>query len=204
MPKVTAEHRLARREQIVQAALHCVAENGFHKTTMADVIRESGLSAGAVYGYFRSKDEIIAAIADQALSAVDELFEGILSTEDPLSPAEAMRVVLDHVVKTAERSGGDVTRVGLQAWAESVHNPTIAAVAREKYTILRTHYTAVARRAQLDGTLPSDVDPEHVAQVLFGMLPGFILQRLLLGDVTPESYTAGLNALLGSAAPRRP
>ncbi len=50
-------------------------EQGFHKTTMADVIRESGLSAGAVYGYFKSKEEIVAAIADDALSAVDELFE---------------------------------------------------------------------------------------------------------------------------------
>ncbi|WP_432939984.1 TetR/AcrR family transcriptional regulator [Kribbella sp. CA-253562] len=204
MPKVTAEHRLARREQIVQAALRCVAEHGFHKTTMADVIRESELSAGAVYGYFRSKDEIIAAIADSALSTVDELFEGILSTDDPLSPADAMRVVLEHVVKIAGRPGGDVTRVGLQAWAESMHNPAIAAVAKQKYTILRAHYAAVARRAQADGTLPADVEPEHIAQVLFGMLPGFILQRLMLGDVTPETYTAGLNALLGSATPPRP
>jgi hypothetical protein len=74
-------------------------------------------------------------------------------------------------------------------------------IATGKYTILRNHYATVARRAQADGTLPADVDPEHVAQVLFGMLPGFILQRLLLGDVTPQSYSAGLNALLGSAKP---
>ncbi|MGC4939501.1 TetR/AcrR family transcriptional regulator [Kribbella sp. DT2] len=203
MPKVTAEHRLARREQIVEAALHCVAAHGFHKTTMADVIRESGLSAGAVYGYFKSKNEIIAAIADQALSTVDELFEGILSSEEPLSLGEVMRVVLEHVVTVAERHDGDVTRVGLQAWAEAVHNPEIAVIAAGKYTILRDHYATVVRRAQADGTLPADVDPEHVAQVLFGMLPGFILQRLLLGDVTPQTYSAGFGALLGSATPQR-
>ena len=74
MPKVSDEHRAARRKQIVDAGRHCVADQGFHKTTMSDVIRESGLSAGAVYGYFRSKDEILAAIADDALGNVDEIF----------------------------------------------------------------------------------------------------------------------------------
>ncbi|MEV6281449.1 TetR/AcrR family transcriptional regulator [Kribbella sp. NPDC051770] len=202
MPKVTAEHRVARREQIVTAALTCVSEHGFHKTTMADVIRESGLSAGAVYGYFRSKDEIIAAIADQALGTVDDLFAEILSTEEPLTPAEAMRRVLVHVVAIAERPGGDITRIGLQAWAEAVHNPAIGAIAREKYKMLRGHYLRVVRRAQADGTVAADVDPEHVAQALFGLLPGFILQRLLLGDVTPESYSAGIDALFGSSTPQ--
>jgi AcrR family transcriptional regulator len=198
MPKVTAEHRLARREQIVGAARRCVTEQGFHKTTMADVIRESELSAGAVYGYFKSKDEIVAAIADAALSTVDELFHGILSSPEPLSPAEAMRKVLAHVVEIAERPGGDVTRIALQAWAEAVHNPAIAAIAAEKYTILRNHYATVVRRAQADGTLDPDANPDHVAQALFGMLPGFILQRLLLGDVTADSYADGIDALLGS------
>ena len=62
MPRVTDEHRAARREQILSAAIACVAEEGFHKTTMAHVIQRSGLSAGAVYGYFRGKDEIIGAM----------------------------------------------------------------------------------------------------------------------------------------------
>ena len=200
MPKVTAEHRLARRAQIVDAARQCVIEQGFHKTTMADVIRESGLSAGAVYGYFRSKDEIVAAIADDALSTVDELFQGILSDPGPLAPAEAMRKILAHVVEIAGRPGGDVTRIALQAWAEAVHNPAIALIAAEKYTILRNHYATVARRAQADGTLDPDANPEYVAQALFGMLPGFILQRLLLGDVSADSYADGIDALLGATS----
>lgn len=43
MPKVSEEHRASRRREIVVAARKCVIEQGFHKTTMADVIRESGL-----------------------------------------------------------------------------------------------------------------------------------------------------------------
>ena len=48
----------------LQAALACFAEDGFHQTGMADIVRRSGMSHGAVYGYFQSKDEIIEALAD--------------------------------------------------------------------------------------------------------------------------------------------
>ena len=198
MPKVTEEHRLARRAQIVGAARRCVIEEGFHKTTMADVIRESGLSAGAVYGYFKSKEEIVAAIAEDALSAVDEVFQKILATENPLTPLAALETALDHVVAVAERPGGDVTRVAVQAWAEALRNPAIMSTALGKYTQLRDHFEAVARRAQADGTVDAETDPRHIAQVMFGLIPGFIIQRLLLGDVTAESYKAGLRAVLRS------
>ncbi|TCC46483.1 TetR/AcrR family transcriptional regulator [Kribbella capetownensis] len=195
MPKVTEEHRLARRAQIVAAARTCVVEQGFHKTTMADVIRESGLSAGAVYGYFKSKEEIVAAIAEEALGTVDELFEKILTTEHPLTPLAALEAALNHAVTIAERPGGDVTRVAVQAWAEALHNPAILEVASGKYLQLRDHFEDVVRRAQADGTVDPDTDPKYIAQVMFGMLPGFVLQRLLIGDVTPDTYTAGLKAL---------
>jgi AcrR family transcriptional regulator len=197
MPKVTEEHRLARRRQIVAAARLCVIEQGFHKTTMADVIRESGLSAGAVYGYFKSKEEIVAAIAEEALSTIDELFEKILATEKPLTPLAALEAALNHIVAIAERPGGDVTRVAIQAWSEALRNPAIMAIAQSKYSMVRGHFEAVARRAQADGTVDSSVDPRYVAQALFGFLPGFLLQRLLIGDVSPDTYTAGLRALLG-------
>jgi AcrR family transcriptional regulator len=198
MPKVTEEHRAARRRQIVDAGRRCVAEQGFHKTTMIDVIRESGLSAGAVYGYFKSKNEIVAAIADDALGNIDELFEKILADPD-LSPVTALKAALDHTVEIASRPGGDVTKVAVQAWAESLRNDAIRATASSKYTMLRGHFADIARRGQENGTIGKDVDPDCVAQAMFGLVPGFILQRLILGDVTPDSYTEGFAALLGGA-----
>jgi AcrR family transcriptional regulator len=195
MPKVTEEHRAARRKQIVDAGRHCVADQGFHKTTMNDVIRESGLSAGAVYGYFKSKSEIVAAIADDALGNIDEVFDKLLADPD-LSPVTALKATLDYAVELSCAPGGDVTKVALQAWAESLRDEKIMATASSKYALLRGHFADIARRGQENGTIARDVDPEHVAQAMFGLVPGFILQRLILGDVTPESYTAGFAALL--------
>jgi AcrR family transcriptional regulator len=77
-----------RRQQIMQAALACFARKGYHKTTMDDIVAESGLSKGTLYWYFKSKDELffslinsfflemqqdIGAIFEQHLSATGKL-----------------------------------------------------------------------------------------------------------------------------------
>ena len=195
MPKVTDEHRTARRSQIVMAARQCVVRQGFHKTTMADVISASGLSAGAVYSYFKSKDELVAAIADEALGSVDQVFRAILSSTEPVTPVAALRAALEYIIEVADHPDGDVTRVGVQAWAEALHNDAIMTTASGKYAMLRGRFVDVADRAKADGTISADADSEEVAQVLFGLIPGFILQRLILGDVTPASYSRGFAAL---------
>ena len=54
MPRVSARHEQEVRDRIVRAALAVFAEHGFHRATMQDIVRASGLSVGAIYTYFRS------------------------------------------------------------------------------------------------------------------------------------------------------
>jgi len=60
-PDVSEERRL----QILEAATTVFSRLGFHKARMDDIVKESGLSKGALYWYFKSKDEIIIAILDR-------------------------------------------------------------------------------------------------------------------------------------------
>src|SRR5918997_1478939 len=62
MPKVQPEYLETRRQQILDAAAACFSRRGFHQTTMQDICAEADLSPGAVYRYFRSKEEIIQAM----------------------------------------------------------------------------------------------------------------------------------------------
>jgi AcrR family transcriptional regulator len=63
MPRVAESYLQARRRQIMDAAVTCFARSGFHAATMQDIVAETGLSAGAIYRYFKSKEDIVAAIA---------------------------------------------------------------------------------------------------------------------------------------------
>src|SRR5882672_5665332 len=61
VPKVSDSHLQSRRQAILHAAATCFARDGFHRTSMHDIVRESGVSAGLMYRYFAGKDDMIAA-----------------------------------------------------------------------------------------------------------------------------------------------
>jgi AcrR family transcriptional regulator len=200
MPRVSDAHLAARRDQILDAATIRFAANGFQATGMADVIAASGLSAGAVYRYFRSKDELIAAIVDRVLGQAAERFESLLEEDHAPELADAVATAVDLVASVAERGPVDMTRVAVQAWAEALRNPAVAVVAGQAYTTMRSYFVEVARRAQHAGRLPADADPAPVGAALFSMVLGFLLQRLLLGDLPPQTYASGVRALLPVSA----
>jgi AcrR family transcriptional regulator len=202
VPRVSEEHLHARREQIVDAAVVRFAENGFQATGMAEVIAESGLSAGAVYRYFASKDELIRAIVDRVMAEAAGRFDQWLAASDDADPAEAVAAAVDLVTTVATRGPVDLTRVAVQAWAEALRNPAIHDVARGAYTSIRGRLQEVAVRARQAGRLPADADPEQVGAAMFSLVIGFLLQRLLLGDVPAPAYGDAVRALL--TGPPRP
>jgi AcrR family transcriptional regulator len=196
MPRVSAAHLTARRDQILDAATERFAENGFQATGMAEVIEASGLSAGAVYRYFKSKDELIAAIVDRVLGQAAARFERLLAEGHTPEPAEAVAAAVEMVSEIADRGPVDMTRVAVQAWAEALRNPAVAAVASNAYATMRGYFVEVARREQQHGRVAADADPARVGAALFSLVLGFLLQRLLLGDVDPESYVAAVRVLI--------
>ncbi|MFW3168450.1 TetR/AcrR family transcriptional regulator [Geodermatophilus sp. CPCC 206100] len=204
MPRVSEDHLAARRDQIIDAATARFAANGFQATGMADVIAASGLSAGAVYRYFRSKDELIEAIVDRVLGQAAGRFDQLLAAEDAPAPADAVATAVDLVATIAERGPVDMTRVAVQAWGEALRSPGVAAVVDRAYRTIRRYFAEVVRRAQATGQLPRDVDPEPVAAGMLSLVLGFLLQRLLLGDVAPAAYADGVRALVraGADSPR--
>ena len=73
MPKVSRQYQESRRNQIIDAAVKCFAQKGFHQTSMQDIVSESGFSPGAIYLYFKSKEEIIKTVADHAPRTESEI-----------------------------------------------------------------------------------------------------------------------------------
>jgi AcrR family transcriptional regulator len=73
-----------RRSQILEAALKVFARLGLDKARMDDIVSESGLSKGAIYWYFKSKDEIIAAILDSLFNREMQELETLNAREGPV------------------------------------------------------------------------------------------------------------------------
>ena len=77
MPKVTEAHLEARHQQILNAAGACFSRQGFHQTSMQDICREAELSPGAVYRYFSSKEDIIAASCQACQHGIVDFIQSV-------------------------------------------------------------------------------------------------------------------------------
>ncbi|SNT19480.1 DNA-binding transcriptional regulator, AcrR family [Asanoa hainanensis] len=193
MPRVSEAHLAARRQQILDAAKRCFTRDGFHNTSMQDVIAEAGLSVGAVYRYFKSKNDLITSIAESVIGDASAMFEELAVHEPPLSPAEAVERAIEFVDRQTGPDG--LMRIALQVWAEAMRDPALAEFVAGAYGRMRGHFVLLATRARDAGRLPADADPEAVGAVLFGMVPGYALQRILSAGPDTKTYLAGLRAL---------
>jgi AcrR family transcriptional regulator len=194
VPRVSDEHLAARRQQILAAARRCFLRSGFHATSMQDVIAEAGLSVGAVYRYFKSKHEIVSAIAGETVGGINVALAEIAEHRPPYPLVDSMDRVLAVI---DEQTGPDgMFRLALQVWAETVRDATLAAMVAEKYALLRETFNLIARQARDAGELPADTDTDAVGSVLFGMIPGYALQRVLVGQPDRNTFLAGVRTLL--------
>lgn len=139
MARVSQAHLDARRRQILDGAARCFARKGFHGTSMQDVLHEVGLSAGAVYRYFSGKDDLIAAIAGEAVGSVRQAFEEAARVSPPPTPD----VLIGRVTRTlfgGESRGMDRRAYAgliVQVWSEALRSERLAATLGEAYGGLR-------------------------------------------------------------------
>ncbi|MFE9780809.1 TetR/AcrR family transcriptional regulator [Streptomyces sp. NPDC005775] len=201
MARVSQEHLDARRRQILDGAARCFARDGFHATSMQDVLKEVGLSAGAVYRYFGGKEDLIAAIADEAVGGVRQAFERAARTSPPPTPD----VLIGRVVRTlfgdgAHRRGGLDPRVyaGLivQVWSEALRSERLAATLDEAYAGLRMSWARLVGVYRASGVLAAGVPDEDIVRTLIATAQGFITQLAMFGDAGPEVLENGLRGLM--------
>ncbi|WP_238013862.1 helix-turn-helix domain-containing protein [Dactylosporangium sp. AC04546] len=172
MPKVDDAHLAARRRQILDAAAACFAREGFHRTSVQDIVRESGVSAGLVYRYFTGKEDMIAAIvAEWQERRVARL------GADPIAG------YLDVLRSVADPANREEQRLGVQVWAESIRSERIRTQAREGVD--------TPRRLAAEAGLP-----DALARVLISVWQGLLLQTLWDEDLDIESYVEVVEQLL--------
>ncbi len=195
MPKISDEKRAARRAQILEAAWTCFQKEGLHVTTMDDIIRASGLSAGAVYSYFPSKDDLILAAVGGSLSGLQAMLEPLFAATPPPSPSELIRRIAATIDRFTARDGYDLKRIALLGWSEAQRNEKLRATMREFYLAFRGQLLDAAKRWKAASGGSATIAEEQVAKALLSLALGFVVQSALIGDVEPRDIAAGLDDL---------
>ncbi len=176
MPKVSQAHLDARRQQILDAARTRFASHGFARTSMADIVEESGLSNGAIYRYFTSKDDIIVAVCEQGSEALPTALT-----------AEAVNTFLQFVRDRARDT--DHARLVAQIYAEAAVSPPLAAVVDKQLAAMRAAIADLvpARRRQ---------HADRIAEGFVAVCSSYSQQLAVRGDLDPTPFTAALMAII--------
>jgi AcrR family transcriptional regulator len=181
VPKVTEVHRQARRDEIAEAALRVLLRNGVADTSIAQIVEESGLSAGAIYVNFENKAELARYIARRLLSWRIDAIEDLAHQDTICTPADVMGVLLGTL-------DGLPLSVMLQFWGEATVNPDLHAVLASQLEAMRT---AMEHALQRWADQQVDAGPELAAQASRAcliMCQGFLANRCLFGWLTVEEY----------------
>lgn len=199
MPKISDEKRAARRQQILNAAWACFQREGLHATTMDDIIRQSGLSAGAVYSYFKNKEDLILAAVTTSLSGIGALVAPLFA-RDPLPPPdEFVRDLARAIEGFTARDGYDLKRIALLGWSEAQRNAKLRDTMRLVYTGFRQQLAGAVKTWQKRGEIAPGRAPDDAARVLLSLIVGYVVQAALMGDLEPDAFARGVKDLVRRA-----
>ena len=195
MPKVTNEHIDARRRQILSAARACFIRKGFNQTTMRDICEESQLSPGAIYRYFRGKDEIIEAIGREGVA---QMVATVQERQDALRLPQLLEFLVERFFSPVGQPDAEAgLKVDVETWAEGLRNESMALHLHDQIVATKNVLAEVIRRGQAEERLNRDLDPGTAAIAMMALHYGLrVLKAQAPDQVNVGDFVHVVQALL--------
>lgn len=186
MPKVTEAYKEERRAAILEGALHCFAEKGYAATTIDDIVRYLGISKGAIYNYFTSKEEMYSQIME---SRMKRLVGSLGETQEKETSASAKlrRLIgqfMAQQIDDLRRLLGFHLEYSLHA---SRQDELKASIEKHDNSAL-TFMTDLIAEGKRKGEFRADVDERLAASMFWALRDGIALDVLSHGG--QEEYAA--------------
>lgn len=193
MPKVSAQHRAEQRKRILDAALACFSRHGVQGTSIDDICQEAGVSAGTFYVYFKNKDAVTSAVAEQECDWVESELSSLLSDERSARPA--LLRLAESYRKRYGSTDHVIPAMNVMLWAEAIRNPEVARMLAESSARVRELLARLIAEGQRRGEINAAVEPMGGAEAVSALGQGLILE-LALGSSDVSGYVAAARALL--------
>jgi len=172
------DRKAATKAQILQSALMCFSEKGFHQTTMDDIVTHSGLSKGALYWHFKSKKDLFIALVEWFMLQFGE--EVSHAWTDNMSAAEKIRTMVAVTVESSEQMTPFV-KVLLDFWAQTSEDAQLLQMFDQLISGYQTQLAVVIEEGIASGEFRPVAAPQ-LSLALFGMLDALFLYKTLIGD----------------------
>jgi AcrR family transcriptional regulator len=152
------------RERVLAAAAQLFADHGYDATSVAQVVAAAGVTKGALYHYFSSKEELLfeiyAAVIDEMLTSLDR----ILEAAQP--PARTLRaIIVDAVGMTARHATAASVFTRESSRLDQQHWKTL----QDRWRRYQDGVRGLIRDAQSRGEFATGASPEIITWMIFGV-----------------------------------
>ncbi len=190
MPKVVPEYKQEARNRIERVAQEAFAEKGYDQTTMEDIGNRLGVSKGALYLYFKSKEELFETICETRQHTLRQMLRASLKKGNLI---ESSLYFFDAITAQHSEYPIDLT---FELIAEAARNERLKTILREDYDQRLEMLTRFLQEQRLNGLLRDDVDVYFLSENLSALFNGLII-ALILGKDQEEVKRTWVNAIRG-------
>ncbi|GAB3669103.1 TetR/AcrR family transcriptional regulator [Actinocorallia lasiicapitis] len=151
------------RRRILDVALDLFAQKGFDGTGVQEIVTKAGVTKGALYHYFASKDEILFEIYGSVFRQEQENLAAILA--QGLGPEEALRKIIEDLVIVTANTAKENAVFARGGHSDSPHWKSM----QEQWRHYQEGVRGVIRAGQDSGVFASRVSPEIASWSIFGV-----------------------------------
>jgi AcrR family transcriptional regulator len=192
-PALTRKEKQAKtRSALLRSAAKLICRKGITEASIDDVASDAGYTKGAFYANFKSKEEMFLVMLDERYAAELERLEAHLPGES--APAEEVRASAEDFISFV-RSDPEWPKLYFEFVVYAARNPEFREELATRNRAMRERIAEVIRNWSADFPAESPIPYEDVAQMLFCMADGFLIQQLIEPDTDVGLYST-MNATL--------
>lgn len=185
------------RSAILNTAAQCFSENGYAETGVAEICERAGVSKGAFYYHFESKQAVFLELLNNWLAGLEQALEQV--SRNTVSIPKSL-LAMARTMKGVFHSDNRLNTIFLELWTQASRDETVRDASITTYHKYQEIFEELIRRGISEGSL-EPVDPVSAAQVLLSLASGLFLQSLIdprgadWGKVVEDSIQILLNGL---------
>lgn len=174
-----------QRKALLEAAIACLQDRGYARTTTRDIVAAAGTHLPAVNYYFGSKEALLGQAITEALRRWMETTMAVARDPEPATAAERLRRSIDRFLSTLETDRPYVV-AALEAFAQAPRSEELRGRLAAEYADARAQVAAACAGSEDGLDQLDDDDLQGVATVLLALFDGLAVQWALAPDKTPD------------------
>ncbi|VXB64437.1 TetR/AcrR family transcriptional regulator [Aeromicrobium sp. 9AM] len=178
------------QQTVLRRAIELFNQQGYDGTSMGDLAKELGLTKSAIYHHVPSKEHLLAAALDEALDGLSTAVDSAAAAAPGTSAYERLRTVVQESVEILVEHLPAVTLL------LRVHgNSEVELAALKRRRRIDERLATLVQAAVDEGALRSDIPPDLISRLLFGMVNSLVEWYRPGGPVDPDVLAASIATL---------